>query len=123
MAVKKLQTRQVPVEAFAKFTQHLQMLAFATKTCGKLCQLLGYVVLDGEICQVMQLYQQSLLQLLATSASEHLHHIPFYTFAVCVLIMIVICHGVTLLSKLSQTQTQTLLVCPGNQHKLSGLTV
>lgn len=112
--MKKLQTRQVPAEDFAKFTQHLQMVAFATKTCGKLCQLLGYVVLDGTICQVMQLYQRSLQQLLATPAGERMHHIPLYTFSICVLVMIMICYGFALLSKLSQTQN--LLVCLGNQQ-------
>ena len=97
------------------------MLAFATKTCGKLCQLLGHVVLDGMICQVMQVYQQSLQQLLATSAGERMHHSPLYTFSLCVLVTIMICHRVALGSKLSQFQN--LLVCPGNQHKLSDLAV
>ena len=71
VAVKKLATGQVPSAEFTKFSQHLQMLAFATRTCGKLCRLLGFVVLDGTICQVMQLHQQSLQQLLTTSPGQH----------------------------------------------------
>lgn len=70
VAVKKLETGQVPFEEFTEFSQHLQMLAFATRTCKKLCKLLGFVILDGTICQVMPLHQQSLQQLLATSSGE-----------------------------------------------------
>lgn len=71
VAVKKMATGQVPFEDFTKFSQHLQTLAFATRTCKKLCRLLGFVVLDGTTCQVMQLHQQSLQQLLARSPGEH----------------------------------------------------
>lgn len=70
VAVKRLETGQLPFEEFTNFSQHLQMLAFATKTCEKLCKLLGFVVLDGTICQVMPLHQQSLQQLFATSPGE-----------------------------------------------------
>ena len=70
VAAKKLPTGQVPAEAFTEFTQHLQMLAFATRTCTKLCPLLGFIVTDGTVCLVMHLYQQSLQQLLASSAGD-----------------------------------------------------
>ena len=68
VAVKKLPTARVPPQPFAAFMQQLQTLAFATKTCSKLCRLMGLVILDGNICQVLQLYQQSLQDLLAAGA-------------------------------------------------------
>ena len=70
VAVKKLPTEQVPPEEFAAFTQHLQMLAFAAKPCSRLCRLLGYVAVNGAICQVMPLYQLSLQQVLTTCQGE-----------------------------------------------------
>ena len=66
VAVKKLPTSQVPAQEFRQFLQFLETLAFATKTCNKLCRLLGFTVKDGCICQVLPLYAQSLQQLMLT---------------------------------------------------------
>lgn len=70
VAVKKLPTAQVSSEALAQFKSKLQTLAFASSTCNRLCRLLGFIVLDGNLCLVMRLYQQSLQQLLATSEGK-----------------------------------------------------
>ena len=66
VAVKRMPTAQLPAEAFTEFTQYLQMVAFATRACKKLCLPLGFVVVEGRVCQVMQLYEESLQQLLSS---------------------------------------------------------
>jgi len=70
VAVKKLQTAQVSAEALAEFKVKLQTLAFASSMCNRLCRLLGFIVLDGNLCLVMHLYQQSLQQLLGSSQGK-----------------------------------------------------
>lgn len=70
VAVKKLPTAQVSSDALAQFKSKLQTLAFASSMCNRLCRLLGFIVLDGNLCLVMRLYQQSLQQLLATSEGK-----------------------------------------------------
>lgn len=66
VAVKKLPTAQVSSAALSEFKLTLQTLAFASSMCNRLCRLLGFIVIDGNICLVMRRYQQSLQQLLAS---------------------------------------------------------
>jgi len=70
VAVKKLPTAQVSAEALSEFKVKLQTLAFASSMCNRLCRLLGFIVLDGNLCLVMRLYQQSLQQLLGSSQGK-----------------------------------------------------
>ncbi len=70
VAVKKLETAQVSAEALSEFKVKLQTLAFASSMCNRLCRLLGFIVLDGNLCLVMRLYQQSLQQLLGSSQGK-----------------------------------------------------
>lgn len=71
VAVKKLPTGQVPADACTDFTQYLQTLAFATRTCKKLCLSLGFILVNGMVGQVMPLYEESLQQLLSTCKGEY----------------------------------------------------
>jgi len=66
----------VSPEALSQFKLKLQTLAFASNMCNRLCRLLGFVVLDGNLCLVMRLYQQSLQQLLASSEGDILCIVP-----------------------------------------------
>ncbi|KAL3152724.1 hypothetical protein ABBQ38_012315 [Trebouxia sp. C0009 RCD-2024] len=66
VAVKKLPTAQVSSTALSEFKLKLQTLAFASSMCNRLCRLLGFIVVDGNLCLVMRRYQQSLQQLLAS---------------------------------------------------------
>ena len=70
VAVKKLQTAQVSFEALSQFKLKLQTLAFASSMCSRLCRLLGFAVLDGNLCLVMRLYPHSLRQVLAASEGD-----------------------------------------------------
>lgn len=70
VAVKKLPTAQVSSAALSEFKLKLQTLAFASSMCNRLCRLLGFIVIDGDMCLVMRLYQRSLQQLLASSEGK-----------------------------------------------------
>ena len=66
VAVKRLHTSQVSAEDLTQFKIKLQSLAFASSMCHKVCRLLGFVVLDGNLYLVMRKYPQSLTELLAS---------------------------------------------------------
>lgn len=86
VAVKKLQTAQVSAEALSEFKVKLQTLAFASSMCNRLCRLLGFIVLDGNLCLVMRLYQQFLQQLLGSSDGNwRLEHCCYCKFCTDVL--------------------------------------
>ena len=79
VAVKKLPTAQVSSTALSEFKLKLQTLAFASSMCNRLCRLLGFIVVDGNLCLVMRRYQQSLQQLLASSEGKSSRRVCAYS--------------------------------------------